>query len=80
MASDPLAADVLRIVLPPEPACYRPKDASATTRLSRPKISLAIKHGELRAMKLDGCVVIPRESLQAWLDEHARPIEGKRTA
>jgi excisionase family DNA binding protein len=72
---DPGAVD--RIVLPELPVSYRPKDAAATTKLSRPLIALAIKRGDLAAVKLGGCVLIPREALQAWLDRYARPVDVK---
>jgi excisionase family DNA binding protein len=46
------------------------------TSLSRPLIARAIRRGELGALKLGGCVVIPREALQEWLDAHARPLKA----
>lgn len=62
-----------RIVLPEMPPCYRPKDAAATTRVSRPYIAAEIKAGRLQALKIGHVVLIPREALQRWLDERAVP-------
>ena len=58
----------VRITLPAEPASYRPRTAAAMTGLSRPLISGAIKKGELQALRLGSAVIIPRESLEAWLN------------
>ena len=46
------------------------------THLSRPLIASAIKKGELKALRLGGAVIIPRESLEAWLNERAVPYRA----
>ena len=60
-----------RITLPETPACYRPRTAAEMTHLSRPLIASAIKKGELRALKIGGAVVIPRQCLETWINERA---------
>ena len=46
-------------------------EARQVSRIGRNEIYLAIKRGELRAIRVGRKVVIPAAALEAWLDELA---------
>jgi hypothetical protein len=51
---------------------YRVSEVVALTGLSKGKIFAAIRHGDIQAKKLDGCLLLVPKSVEAWL-ERATP-------
>ena len=50
------------------PDFYRVRQVCEITNLSKAKVFAAIRNGALKALRLDGCVLIPRAALTAYLD------------
>ena len=55
---------------------FRPRDLDDAFGLTKRQVHRLIRNGELEAVKLDGCVLIPRASVEAYLAT-ARPVEKK---
>ena len=73
----PSLADEVRVTLPELPLMYRPRGIATLVGLSRPAVSAAIKKGELKARKLNGCVVVTREAVEQWINAVAVPWRPK---
>ena len=50
-----------------QPRFYRVRDITFMTGISRSKVFQALQLGELKALKLDGILLIPTESFEAWI-------------
>ena len=51
----------------PEPRFVRVAQIRADTGVSKPKVFEALKSGKLDGLKLDGVLLITRESYERWL-------------
>ena len=54
---------------------YRVREICEMTGLSKPKVFQALKAGKLQGLKLEGTLLIPARSLDAYL-ESAKPWGG----
>jgi excisionase family DNA binding protein len=48
---------------------YRVREIMAVTGVSKGKVYQALRDGRLQGLKLDGVLLIPAESFEAWIAE-----------
>lgn len=58
---------------------YRVRQIMEMTGISKGKVFQALRSGRLKGLKLDGVLLIPAESLDAWLAQ-AVPYRPRNTA
>lgn len=66
----------------PDQEAFRPREAAAAIRVSRPQIHRLLELKLLSAVRVGGAVLIPRASLEAYLRANVRPwtSPSERTA
>jgi len=62
-----------------QPRFYRVRQITEMTGISKGKVFQALRSGRLQGLKLDGVLLIPAESLDAWLAQ-AVPYQSRNRA